>query len=324
MAPDHVGQESQIVTSPLTGHPGGSRLDDNEAMGNQIVAHTLRGEGFDASEDGSNRGTPLVVDRRSHALTTRCGAAEEDGTGRGSPLVVDEVQITHPENRANPKPGDPAPTLAGTGRPMTYTIKGATIGRKPENGPQFGEILTDDTCYTLNTIDRHAVCEVEPNERLREAAERPGASETETAAYQCHGSDVGPTGVLRRGNGNEQGGVPFLVHGHQANPQVAAPITATNAATTPDTAGSCGTGPRNIVMAARPRRLTPVECERLQGLLDSWTQYRANGQEPAASGGADEVARFTQIADGPRYRMIGNGAAVPVLEWIGQRLARAL
>lgn len=45
------------MARPLSSHPGGNRLDlDTETF----VAHTLRAEGFDASEDGTGRGTPLV------------------------------------------------------------------------------------------------------------------------------------------------------------------------------------------------------------------------------------------------------------------------
>lgn len=47
------------------------------------------------------------------------------------------------------------------------------------------------------------------------------------------------------------------------------------------------------------RRLTPTECERLQGFPDGWTA----GQ-----------------ADGPRYRQLGNAVCVPVIEWIGKRI----
>lgn len=57
------------------------------------------------------------------------------------------------------------------------------------------------------------------------------------------------------------------------------------------------------------RRLTPRECERLQGLPDDWTQYTANGKEQK---------------DGPRYKQIGNGVAVPVLEWIARRIIEAV
>lgn len=53
------------------------------------------------------------------------------------------------------------------------------------------------------------------------------------------------------------------------------------------------------------RRLTPRECERLQGLPDDYTLVPFNGK-PAA--------------DGPRYKAIGNGMAVPVVKWIGERI----
>lgn len=54
------------------------------------------------------------------------------------------------------------------------------------------------------------------------------------------------------------------------------------------------------------RRLTPTECERLQGFPDSWTAIQQRGKE---------------ATDGPRYKSLGNSMAVPVLRWIGQRIA---
>ena len=56
------------------------------------------------------------------------------------------------------------------------------------------------------------------------------------------------------------------------------------------------------------RRLTPMECERLQGLPDNWTQIPWHGK-PAE-----------QCPATPRYQCIGNSMAVPVMHWIGQRL----
>jgi DNA (cytosine-5)-methyltransferase 1 len=53
------------------------------------------------------------------------------------------------------------------------------------------------------------------------------------------------------------------------------------------------------------RRLTPRECERLQGFPDDWTAITHRGK-PAA--------------DGPRYRALGNAFAVPVVRWIARRL----
>ena len=60
-----------------------------------------------------------------------------------------------------------------------------------------------------------------------------------------------------------------------------------------------GTGGNNMPLVAEPkayvRRLTPVECERLQGFPDNWTE----GQ-----------------SDSARYKQMGNAVAVPVVEWI--------
>lgn len=63
-----------------------------------------------------------------------------------------------------------------------------------------------------------------------------------------------------------------------------------------------------VATAMAVRRLTPRECERLQGFPDDYTlvEYR---KKPAA--------------DGPRYRALGNSMAVPVMRWIGERIAMA-
>ena len=59
------------------------------------------------------------------------------------------------------------------------------------------------------------------------------------------------------------------------------------------------------------RRLTPRECERLQGFPDDWTKIPYRGKP------ADECP------DGPRYKAIGNSMAVPVMRWIGERIGKA-
>jgi DNA (cytosine-5)-methyltransferase 1 len=53
------------------------------------------------------------------------------------------------------------------------------------------------------------------------------------------------------------------------------------------------------------RRLTPIECERLQGFPDNYTDIRLNDK---------------QTPDGPRYKAMGNSMAVPVMNWIGRRI----
>jgi len=53
------------------------------------------------------------------------------------------------------------------------------------------------------------------------------------------------------------------------------------------------------------RRLTPVECERLQGFPDNYTDIKPKGKD---------------TPDGPRYKALGNSMAVPVMAWIGKRI----
>jgi DNA (cytosine-5)-methyltransferase 1 len=60
------------------------------------------------------------------------------------------------------------------------------------------------------------------------------------------------------------------------------------------------------------RRLTPVECERLQGFPDGYTLIPWRNKDKA------------DCPDGPRYKALGNSKAVPVVRWIGKRLLAAL
>ena len=63
--------------------------------------------------------------------------------------------------------------------------------------------------------------------------------------------------------------------------------------------------PPAVATAMAVRRLTPIECERLQGFPDGHTDVPYRGK-PAA--------------DGPRYKAIGNSMAVPCMAWIGERI----
>ncbi|MCY1359452.1 C-5 cytosine-specific DNA methylase [compost metagenome] len=60
------------------------------------------------------------------------------------------------------------------------------------------------------------------------------------------------------------------------------------------------------------RRLTPRECERLQGMPDDYTLIPWRGK-PAE-----------ECPDGPRYKAIGNSKAIPVVRWIGRRIQHQL
>ena len=177
----------------------------------------------------------------------------------------------------------------------------------------------------------------------RTAGNNGGIAEGQLIPYQCHGSNVGPMGTLRKGNGNEGGGVPFVTHSlrgegfdasedgtgrgtplvtHALNAKGAQGrmdgesetfvIEGDSAASTPKLprlrAGAGGHGTAIAREGMAVRRLTPVECEKLQGLPVGHTKIAWRGKPPE------------KCPDGPRYRAIGNGMAMPVLRWIGERI----
>lgn len=78
------------------------------------------------------------------------------------------------------------------------------------------------------------------------------------------------------------------------------------------------------------RRLTPEECEALQGFPKGYTRIpiKKTNRKDARSHKANQVGKFEMIdgvvwqmaADAPRYKAIGNSWAVPCARWIGQRI----
>lgn len=80
------------------------------------------------------------------------------------------------------------------------------------------------------------------------------------------------------------------------------------------------------------RRLTPRECERLQGFPDDYTLVswyeccdirfaEALGKYGCPNCEGDSIARLKTSKDSPRYKALGNSMAVPVMRWLGERIA---
>ena len=89
-------------------------------------------------------------------------------------------------------------------------------------------------------------------------------------------------------------GVAFDMRGREGGAQFEGPHETANIR-----AASGGSSRSYVAQSWAVRRLTPVECERLQGFPQGWTE----GQ-----------------ADGPRYKQLGNSMAVPVIAWLGRRI----
>lgn len=72
------------------------------------------------------------------------------------------------------------------------------------------------------------------------------------------------------------------------------------------------TGVHGVSFEGCVRRLTPIECERLQGFPDNYTQIPYRGKS------------VEKCPDAPRYKAIGNSWPVPVIKWIGRRITKEL
>ena len=211
---------------------GGQRMPDKDNFGAvlQPVAHALRGEGFDAGEDGTARGTPLISVAFYDYLGSQGGGVE---VGISPTLKKkDGVAVTQP------------------------------VGTDCYNGA-----ITGDVAATLGTGSGTGVA--------------AGPSVMQPVAFE-------PRYYLRD---NKTGGMPSDVAVLKADAQ------------------KMGDSAPHVATAMQVRRLTPVECERLQGFPDGYTNipWRKKDEAP----------------DGPRYKALGNSMAVPCMRWIGERIAAA-
>lgn len=262
-----------------------------------LVSHSLTSGGFDASEDGSGRGTPLVA----HALTackTASGRMDPNGeTFIACPLTGNPYG-DHESRESLLVPM----AFAQNQRDELRDLNGVAGALAAEPGMKQQTYVA----YTIHGTDTNGKV-ASPDEVAQCLRTRaPGSTEnssTTVVAYQCQGSNVGPMGTLRAGNGNETGGVPFIAsdyaNGDFEQSDLARPVT-----TSPDRSRATPIVQNQYGV----RRLMPIECERLQGFPDDWTRYGADDEE---------------LTDSARYRMCGNAVAVPCIEWIGRRLMEA-
>lgn len=110
-------------------------------------------------------------------------------------------------------------------------------------------------------------------------------------------------GALNSGGGKPGQGYPAVAYGLSTYETPKFGVEVQPTITVPSSSG--GGQPPAMSKSLSVRRLTPRECERLQGFPDDYTLIPYRGK-PAA--------------DGPRYRALGNSMAVPVMAWIGKRI----
>ena len=212
---------------------------------------------------------------------------------------------------------------------LVYSLQGAGSTSKKANGSGWNE----EVSFTLNATDVHGVAQPIPfgvgEEPDTAHCLRSGASKADKHESTTYIAQPIPLNTMtmmgrpsddgRMGSGIGSPGDPCptitKAHSHAvAQPMFVdtynAAITGDVSATmTADMASPTHTGPK-VMQSMAVRRLTPVECERLQGFPDNYTNipWRKSVESP----------------DGPRYKALGNSWAVPVIRWIGERIERSL
>lgn len=195
---------------------------------------------------------------------------------------------------------------------VVFCIAGNTIDRQVQNGGN-GAGFQPEISYTLNTIDRHAIaeCYALGNEQNVSTLEEPlgplmkdspSGGGRPLPAVMCApvAPTIGASGPSYSRPGNERVETEALVFRETADCLTAAYGTKWNGNASAEN-GSL------FAMNSLVRRLTPTECERLQGFPDGYTDIEFKGK-PAP--------------DGARYKALGNSMAVPCMRWIGERIQK--
>jgi site-specific DNA-cytosine methylase len=186
----------------------------------------------------------------------------------------------------------------------TYCLQG---GGETSQSSQ-GSGVNKDVAFTLNGLDKHGVAYEDkksmsfaPSDLKRGFGQKP---------------EIELSGTLKKAH-NDQSPHVATYEWHNQDSRIREQQQASTL--------SCNAGGKegNLVREnLTVRRLTPIECERLQGFPDNWTSEKMElileGNEWKATG------KVVKQADGPRYKAMGNAVTVNVAEWIGKQIGKVL
>jgi len=282
----------------------GPRGTEAVESGHVVAIQDVRG--LDKKQNGkgwSDEGVSYTVD--THATqgvamceidtvgTLRAHHPGTAGTQSDTDHIVafDTTQISSPHNYSNPQPGDPCHPLAAGAHPPAIAFS---------SNMSTPDCQTDGTTPTLK-LGGHGG----GNPPAVAYSIMPMNSGKD---YKARETDVAQPLMAGGPVGGNQGGDFITVHTEPAIAWSEELTASVDVAGTIQRGGSGGRHDGVMEPTSTVRRLTPVECERLQGFPDNFTAI------PWRKKGAEDCP------DGPRYKALGNSMAVPVMRWIGERI----
>jgi hypothetical protein len=294
-----------------------------------------------STDDGSRTYVPEV------AAPLRAGGPEsgwQNDLDNGTFIPFDTTQITNPNNRSNPKSGDPCHSLAADAHPPCIAF--------PEymSGTQAVRLESEDVSLTLGATNPMAVA-FKPSHFTRDKDGAPseiappltadtdkGDQDTVLLAFtskdggQDAAEQLAPT--LRsmnhqnsHANGGGQVAIAFQERGREGGRNLEHQEDVAYALTSPDAGGR--RNEINVATGWAVRRLTPVECERLQNVPDCFTHITMKKRQRTLIPADLEAYWLSQrpdltkdemrhlCTDSPRYRVLGNSFSRNVPRWIG-------
>jgi DNA (cytosine-5)-methyltransferase 1 len=316
---------SGAVTSKWSKGSGGPAVDEHYNMITQPTqvshweggdvhptlnqAHNIGSPGYSNQELFSQKGaglvpTPFRKSKRACSTTDNETWVPADASNTLNNFDLGDTRTTHAvvqpipiqdgremEKKQNglgiANQGDPAYTIDTTGA-QAIAIQGTIIGRSENAGPQGTGATEGGPMFTLTKTDVHGVCHQMPGSVAPTiGASGPPYSRTGNERVEAEALAITfqPRNLRR-----EAGADPFTT-------------------TTTTLKASAGDQTPHVATPMAVRRLTPVECERLQGFPDNWSRISWKGKPEE------------DCPDGPRYKACGNSMAVPCMRWIGERIA---
>jgi DNA (cytosine-5)-methyltransferase 1 len=268
---------------------GGTGHGDFESE--TFIAHSLTADGFDASEDGSGRGTPLIAWPLVADPVTAVEGKTYTHEGKNNFRLHNVVE--HPVFTLAARGRDGSPQLEFRDDELANAILTPSGGRA---GIGVGAVAIGITLHGSDGT-RSTATETETASSLR--ARPPGGIDncTTTAVLAFTAKDHGA-------DADEEVAPTLRAGGHDKSHANAGVMPAVATSQTGEGAGLL----RKEVGVSAVRRLTPRirECCRLQGYPDDYLDIEFRGK-PAA--------------DGPKYKALGNAFATPVVRYIGERIA---
>ena len=249
------------------------------------ITHTLKAEGFDASEDGTGRGHPIVPVLSVH--------------GTQDPDV--RVEHAHTLGRNNGQENAIAYPLQEIGK------RTGTSTTDPRAGMGIGN--DGDPMFTLQASAQHGVAYALQDTSGRDKAQNGKGWSDHGVSYTIDAAATQGVAYSVALRGREGGATAEL------GDDLAGCLRA-----------SSGGGDKpHVLTRLAVRRLTPVECERLQGFPDGYTLIPVKQANVKAVVDGDEIrlisgVKWKMAADGPRYKALGNSMAVPCMRFIGARI----